>query len=126
MGEMLRSFLLRIKIDYQEWRDYQRSMWDVKRNSRAINRAMNRAREKNLNDGRTYYVLRDRAGGYNEFNSTDIHFWTTLHNPPLLDKMNFLQRIERAEGIVTCASTTQQHYDQVHLRKENTGEKQDE
>jgi hypothetical protein len=68
----LKDLLTRIKIDWIEWKGYQTSVWNVKRDKKAIERAIHRARIKNLSDGRTYYILRNLAGGFDEVNSNEL------------------------------------------------------
>ena len=112
----------RIRIDWQEYRLYRISIYNVRRDNKAIRRAMNRAREKNLNDGRTYYILRDKLGGINEFNSSDLAYWSIRHRPAIVAKMDFLERLKRSYGIVTCNQNIQKQYDQIQLNKENSHE----
>lgn len=68
----LRDNWTRIKIDWQEWRGFKTSVWNVKRDKKAINRAIYRAKMKNKSDGRTYYILRNLAGGFDEVNSGEL------------------------------------------------------
>jgi hypothetical protein len=44
MPNIFKDFIKRVKIDYQEWRAYQRSVWNVHRDTKAITRAIKRAR----------------------------------------------------------------------------------
>lgn len=113
----------KIVIQWQEWRAYQTSIWNVRRDSKAILRAMARAKEKNARDGRTYFIFRDKYGGINEFNKDDYEFWTR-HNPPLLDKMDYMKRLEKAIAIVTSRKFIQEQYNQVQLKKEGTNEQE--
>lgn len=62
----------RIKIDWAEWRGYKTSVWNVKRDKKQIERAIARAKLKNQSDGRTYYILRNLAGGFDEVNSQQL------------------------------------------------------
>lgn len=68
----LRDSWTRIKIDWQEWRGYKTSVWNVKRDKKQIERAIKRAKMKNYSDGRTYYILRNLAGGFDEVNSGEL------------------------------------------------------
>jgi hypothetical protein len=72
MANIFKDLLTRIKIDWIEWRTYQQSVWNVKRDKRAIKRAIYRAYLKNQSDGRTYYILRNLGGGFDEVNSEQL------------------------------------------------------
>jgi hypothetical protein len=72
MANIIKEFLIRIKIDWQEWRGFQISVWNVKRDKKAIERAIHRAKIKNSSDGRTYYILRNLAGGFDEVSSAEL------------------------------------------------------
>lgn len=72
MANIFRDIWTRIKIDWTEYQGYRTSVWNVKRDERMINRAINRARMKNKIDGRTYYVLRNLGGGFDEVNSGEL------------------------------------------------------
>lgn len=115
MSNVITDFKDRLKIDYTEWRNYLISKWNVKREKRLIRRAMHRAQEKNYSDGRTYYILKDKQGGINEFNSSDIKFWTKYN---VLDKMDLLQRLEKSIAVVTSNKNILNQYNQIQLKKE--------
>jgi len=66
------TFINRLKIQWVEWRAYQQTLWNIRRDRKAINRAITRARNKNELDGRTYYILKNVAGGFDEVNSNDL------------------------------------------------------
>jgi hypothetical protein len=72
MAGYFKELITRIKIDWQEWKGYKTSVWNVKRDKRSIERAIQRAIIKNLSDGRTYYILRNLAGGFDEVNSNEL------------------------------------------------------
>lgn len=122
MGNFFKELVTRYKNDWQDWRAYKVSMRNVRLESKAIARAMNRAREKNSSNGRTYYILRDKFGGINEFNRDDIIFWSLKHKPALIDNMSYLERINAALGIVTSNKHIQAQYDQVQLKKEEASQ----
>ena len=61
-----------IKIQWVEWRAYQRTVWNIRRDKKAINRAIRRAQMKNESDRRTYYILKNLGGGFDEVNSNDL------------------------------------------------------
>ena len=67
-----KDYWTRLKIQWVEWRAYRQSVWNVKRDRKAISRAIYRAKMKNLTDGRTYYVLKNIGGGFDEVNSNDL------------------------------------------------------
>jgi hypothetical protein len=114
MGNILNDLWKRIVIDYKEWRMYQRSLYDVKRDRKAINRALMRARIKNKKDGRTYYILRDVMGGINELNRNELEYFTRKR---LFKKMNYLQRLKNAIAIVTSNKIIQEHYNEIQTKK---------
>ena len=72
MANFFVTLWTRIKIDWIEWRAYTQSIWNIKRDKKAINRAIERARIKNSSDGRTYYILKNVFGGFDEVNSNDL------------------------------------------------------
>jgi len=72
MSNILKDFWTRVKIDWIEWKAYRQSVWNVKRDRKAIERAIKRAKMKNANDGRTYYILKNVGGGFDEVNSIDL------------------------------------------------------
>lgn len=105
----------RIEIDWIEWKNYKISLWNVKRDRRLIERAIKRARIKNASDGKTYYVLRDVTGGINEFNSSDVRYWTRVG---MLPKMDINKRLTEALAIVTSSSITRNTYTKAQNKKE--------
>jgi len=118
MGNIFTDFGKRISIDYTEYRSFLTSYWDVKRDTRLVKRAVKRAKRKNAADGRTYYILKDKTGGINEFCKSDIHFWTHRHKPALLPEMDFMQRLSASYAIVTSNEAILDQYNQVQLKKE--------
>ena len=72
MAGIFRELITRIRIDWQEWRGYQTSVWNVKRDKKQIERAIKRGKLRNQLTGRTYYVLRNLAGGFDEVSSHDL------------------------------------------------------
>lgn len=112
---MFKNLITRIQIDWQEWRNYKTSMWNVKRDNRMIARAKQRAKTKNAKDGRTYYILRDVRGGINEFNSTDIKYWSRIG---ILPRMDHAKRLESSLGIVTSNTEILDQYSKLQNQKE--------
>ena len=80
-----------------------------------IRRATSRAKEKNSEDGRTYYGLRDVFGDVNEFNSDDIAFWTSRG---VLPKMDYLKRLRSSFFLVTSNPKVLDQYSQIQNKKE--------
>ena len=116
MPNIFKDFIKRVKIDYQEWRAYQRSVWNVHRDTKAINRAIKRAREKNNSDGKTYYVMRDCLGGINELNSDELLFFT---RKGLFTKEQYDKRFEHAIDIITSNKKIRDQYYKIHHNNEN-------
>lgn len=115
MSTLIKDLVTRIKIDWQEYRLYRQSVYNVKRDQKLINRAIERAKMKNGKDGKTYYIMRDKLGGINELNNKQLDFFT---RQKLFKKMNYLQRLESAIGLVTSNKVLLDHYTQIQLKKE--------
>lgn len=116
MANIFKDLVTRIKIDYKEWRAYQRSIWDVRREKKLIQRAIIRAREKNFTNGKTYYIVRDRLGGINELNSDEFLFFT---RKGLFTKEYYYNRFEHAIDIVTSNKRIRDQYYQIHQNQDN-------
>lgn len=116
MANIFTDVWTRLKIDYQEYRNYLISIWNVKRDNKAIRRAMRRAEEKNLLDGRTYYIMRDRFGGINELNSAQLLYFT---RKGLFTKDQYKRRFDHAIAVVTSNKKIREQYHQAQLKKEN-------
>lgn len=116
MANIFTDTWARLKIDYQEYRNYLTSIWNVRRDNKAIRRAMRRAKEKNFNDGRTYYIMRDRFGGINELNSAQLLYFTR-HG--LFTKEQYDKRFEHAIAIVTSSKRIREQYNQAQLKTED-------
>ncbi len=116
MANIFKDLIERIKIDFQEWRMYQRSAWDVKRERKAIQRAIARAREKNFSDGKTYYVMRDKFGGINELNSDQLRWFTSRG---VFTSEQYKNRFKHAIDIVTSNKHVRDQYYKVHHNTEN-------
>jgi len=115
MANIITDLIQRIKIDWTEWKMYQKSVWDVRREKKAISRAINRAREKNYSDGKTYYVMRDKFGGINELNSDQLLFFT---RKGLFTKEQYDNRFRHAIDIVTSNQRIRNQYYRVHHNNE--------
>lgn len=119
----------RIKADWHEWSMYQRIVWverfkqrrarrDTLREKNLIDAAIERARLKNADDHKTYYIIRDQWGGINELNNEEI---ANLTRKKILPRMNYLQRITEAIAIVTS-----NRYDQLNFDRKHKNQKHDE
>ena len=117
MANIIKDFIQRIKIDYQEWRMYQRTVWDVKRDNKAIRRAIARAEEKNYSDNKTYYIVKDRLGGINELNSAQFLYFT---RKGLFTKDQYKNRFEHAIYIVTSNTKIRNQFKNVKPNNEQT------
>ncbi len=96
---------------------YQRTVWDVKRDNKAIRRAIARAEEKNYSDNKTYYIVKDRLGGINELNSAQFLYFT---RKGLFTKEQYRNRFEHAIYIVTSNTKIRNQF-KKHNEQTNTG-----
>jgi hypothetical protein len=116
MANIVKDLIQRIKIDWQEWRAYRASYWNVRRDTKAVNRAITRAKEKNFSDGKTYYIMKDRFGGINELNSGELLFFT---RKGMFSKDQYDRRFEQAIDIVTSNQRIRDQYYRIHHNTEN-------
>lgn len=116
MASIFTDLWMRVKIDYQEYRQELIANWSLRRENRQVEKARRRARIRNQGDGRTYYILKDRRGGISALNSDEIKFWTAKKMFP---KMNYLQLLRTAKGIVTSNESIIKQYNQIQLKKES-------
>lgn len=114
-SNIFRDFIERVKIDWKEWRAYKRSMYDVNRDQRLMKRALKRARVKNAEDGKTYWIFKDQWGGINEVNNDEFDQLVRLK---YLKPMNFLEKMKFAKAIVTSNKSIREQYTQIQLNKE--------
>lgn len=75
MAGIIELFKQKVSIDYQEWKAWLISKWNVQRDGRDIRRAIRRAKMKAKNDHKTYYIMRDKLGGINELNRSELNFF---------------------------------------------------
>lgn len=115
MANILSLFKQKITVDYQEYRSYLISKWNVQRDNKMIHRAIKRAKMKNKEDGRTYYIMKDCMGGINELNRSQLVFFK---NKGLFSADDFKFRLERAIAIVTSNKVEFKQYKQQQLKKE--------
>lgn len=113
---LFKLLLKKIKIDWQEYKNYRISLWNVMRDKRLTKRAINRARIKNSQNGKTYYILRDRFGGINELTKEELAFFTRIG---YFKKMNYLERLKESIAIITSDPIIRDQYTQVQLKKES-------
>jgi len=123
MANIFTDFAKRISIDYTEYRNFLISYWNVKRDAKAIARAMKRAKLKNKTDNRTYYILKDKTGGINEFTKDDAYYWSRVHRPAILAPMNYIERLTASIGLVTSNQQIMEQYAQIQLKKEQDNER---
>ena len=100
-------------IQWKEWMTDRRSRAILKRDMRQYNYALERAKKKSLMDGKTYYIVRDKAMNINELNSNEIKFWKSKE---VVDFKNHLDLLERCIAIVKDGETT-------YVRKKKEEEK---
>lgn len=105
-----KDLLTRIKIDWQEWVAYQHSVWNVKRDKKAIERAINRAILKNKNDGRTYYILKNIYGGFDEVNSNDLKNLRAKKVPYFPRYQDYNTMIRECFAVITSNLTVRHSY----------------
>jgi hypothetical protein len=121
----LQDFITRVKADWKEWTTYQKISWverfkqrrakrDVIRDQRMIDAALERARIKNVDDHKTYYIMKDKWGGINEINKEQLDKFTRAG---IFPKMNYLQRVNASIAIVTSNKNTQRDFDRVQENK---------
>lgn len=105
-----------VKIDFIEWRDYMVSRYNVRRDLRAINRCRKRAIVKNATDGRTYYIMQDISGNFNEMNRDQLY---ACWRVGLITKDQFNRRLFHARALVTSDRCLLNQYSQQQLKKED-------
>lgn len=119
MANIFTDLLKRIKIDYHDYRKELIGNWNLGREAKQIDKAIKRAKFRNLRDNRTYYILKDNRGGISALTRMEINYWTArgmFHN------MNYMQLLRASIAIVTSNQTIQEQYNQEQLRKENNHE----
>lgn len=111
---MIKLLLKKIKTDWQEWKAYKISVWNVRRDEKLIKRAIERAKIKNSRNGKTYYILRDVYGGINELNKEELDFFT---KKGLFRKMNYMERLQESIAIITSNPIIYNQYSQIQLKR---------
>lgn len=119
MGNVIKDFGQRIKTDYEEWRSFLISKWNVRRDARQVKRAKARARIKNKYDGKTYYIMMDRFGGINELNREQLIFFM---DRGVFTKDQYKRRLFHALAIITSNKSELIQYEQQQLLKERGNE----
>jgi len=103
-----KDLLTKIKIDWKEWMGYKTSIWNIKRDKKQIERAIYRAKLKNKSDGRTYYILRNLLGGFDEVNSQQLKIAKKIKYFPKYRDYEHMLRLSFA--IVTSNDVTRHNY----------------
>ena len=116
MGNIFKDIWTRIKVDYHDYRQELTGTWNLKREAKQIDKAVKRAKFRNSQDGRTYYIVRDVRGGISALTRDQINYWVVKKMFP---KMNYLQLLTNAIAIVTSNETIRNQYNQIQLKKEN-------
>jgi len=106
----LRDIWTRLKIDWQEWRGFKTSVWNVRRDEKLINRAIYRAKMRNKTDGRTYYILRNLAGGFDEVNSEGLKKLKHKNIPYFPKYRDYEHMISQCFAIVTSNEIQRKSY----------------
>ena len=112
---MIKQILIRVKVDFNEWRNHMFQMWDKNRDTKRILRAVEYAKKANKADGRKYIVLRDVRGFPWAYNMSEIKY---MENEGILPRMNHVQRDAHALATVTSNKKTQQQYVAIQTKKE--------
>lgn len=107
---LFREFWTKIKIDWQEWRSYKNSVWNVRRDKKQIERAIHRARLKNQADGRTYYILRNLSGGFDEASSHDLKLLKANKVKYFPSYRNYEHMISQTFAIITSNEIQRKSY----------------
>ncbi len=116
MGNIFKDIWTRIKVDYHDYRQELTGTWNLKREAKQIDKAVKRAKFRNSQDGRTYYIVRDVRGGISALTRDQINYWVVKKMFP---KMNYLQLLTNAIAIVTSNESIREQYNQVQLKKED-------
>lgn len=101
MANIIKEFLTQLKIQWVEWRGYRVSVFNVKRDKLQIRRAIRRARLRNSADGRTYYILRNIGGGFDEASSHDLNLLKRTKQSYFPKYRNYHQMLSQCFAIVT-------------------------
>jgi hypothetical protein len=110
IAALFREFWTKVKIDWQEWRGYKTSIWNVKRDKKAIERAIYRGKLKNQSDGRTYYILRNLAGGFDEVSSHELKALKARKIKYFPRYRSYEHMISQTFAIVTSNETQRKSY----------------
>lgn len=119
MKKLLKEIWIRIKTDWVEWVEYRKSVYNVRRDNKAIKRAIQRAIEKNFTDGKTYYIMKDCLGGINELNSDQL-LWFTRKG--LFTRDQYDNRFKHAIDIITSNKHIRDQYYKIHHTNEEANE----
>lgn len=120
MANIIQDYWTRLKIQWIEWRAYQQSVWNVKRDRKAISRAIHRAKMKNLTNGKTYYVLKNVGGGFDEVNSNELKNLRTKNVKWFPRYQDYNTMITECFAVVTSNEIIRKSYVEVmnNIKKE--------
>lgn len=99
MANIFSDFWTRLKIDYIEWRNEMVTNWNTRRETRQIQSAIKRAKERNSMDHKTYFIIKDRRGAYNALTGREIDRFSGPRG--YFPKMNYYQKISNSVYLVT-------------------------
>ena len=113
---MIKQILLRIRVDWKEYWMDKFDTWDRHRDQRRIQRAIAVAKDKNVFDGKTYYVLRDPRGFPAAYNNHDIKYLKRLGIIP--KGISYEKLLESCIAVITSTEVTINHYVKIQNKKE--------
>ena len=116
---IFKDYWQKVVRDYYEYWSYLVSIWNVQSDDRLIRRAKLRAKIKNANDNRTYYILRDKTGGINELNKSEINM---LVRAGVFIRRSHIQILHDAISIVTNNNQVKEEYAKISAEKEGKNE----
>ena len=92
-------------------------MDDLRRDRKRIKRAIAVAKEKNVIDGKTYYILRDPRGMPGAYHSNDIKYLRQVGIIP--KEIKYDKMLEVALAVVTSNEVKFNEYVQVQNKRES-------
>lgn len=115
MANIFTDLWTKLKIDYREWRIDWISDWNFRRKQKLIRKATRRARIRNSEDGRTYYIIEDLRGGISALHKDELNYWTSKG---LFKKMTHNQLLWKAIDIITSNRTTARQFIEIKTKRE--------
>lgn len=110
MANFIKNIWTRIKIDWFEYWGFKTSIWNIKRDNKAIDRAIETAQLKNSRDGRSYYVLRNLAGGFDPVSSADLNFLKRNKIVRFPKYRNYVHMRSQSFATITSDKTIRESY----------------